>query len=148
MTKLFVTSLAALLVVALALASPTRAAAQRPPGADTLQIHGTVRAADGSPVRGAEIVVEGTRRTTATDSSGRFALGVPHRRERRLRLRVIRLGYAPRTISVRTTGSEARVAAVLQPREVDLSALENRDGPVASTRSLGFTISVIHVSSP
>ncbi len=64
--------------------------------AQTRQVSGTVKAADGNPVAGATVVVEGTTRGTTTGSDGTFVLAAPADGT----LKVSFIGYVPQTIAV------------------------------------------------
>jgi hypothetical protein len=131
---------------AVALVLPARAPAQQTARLDTFRIHGHVLAADGTPIRTAEVHVVGTALTTRTDSAGAFSIVFPNNGMRRLRLVVARLGFRGLTL---TPGDlRAPVEVVLKPQEVDLTALENQDPGEVRYRTVGYSVTVIHVASP
>ena len=111
-------------------AAPVVAAADRPPVAAAearrrVEAVATVAAgvvtgrvidqSDGSPVAGASVLLVGTTRGVATDSTGAFRLeGVEA--GRRVDLQVTMLGYAPLDVAVDlSAGGEASVACGLEP---------------------------------
>jgi len=84
-------------------------------------VHGTVRSAEGVPLRGVRVDVDGLRRT-ATDSLGRYgvtALGVGAHE-----LRFIASGYTPRTITaLLSDASDIAVDVELSPSVVVLPTI-------------------------
>ena len=75
--------------------------------AQTRQVTGTVKAADGNPVAGATVVVEGTTRGTTTGSDGTFAIAAPADGT----LKVSFIGYVTQSIAV---AGKTRIDVTLQ----------------------------------
>lgn len=103
-------------------------------------------AATGNPIPGAQIVLEGTRRGTLTNTEGRYVLlNVP---EGTREVRVINLGYSSQSETVTVTAGEASEASfALEVSAVRLDALvvSAVTGQVERRRSLGTNVGNINV---
>lgn len=113
---------------------------------DSVVIHGTVRMPDGSPVRAAIVLAEGTRSHAVTDSAGGFVLRVDGEPGRPVPLRVDRIGIERWTGTV--VGGDAGVI-VVHPASVQLSF--GIVAPAASSadrrkRREGFSVARINLS--
>ena len=83
-------------------------------------IKGVVMTANGEPLAGASIVVEGTNINCGTNSKGEFSLNV--QKDKVYKLRVSYLGYTPRSITVPASGHPP-LKIKLQPSETALNEL-------------------------
>ena len=83
-------------------------------------IKGVVMTANGEPLAGASIVVEGTNINCGSNSKGEFSLNV--QKDKVYKLRVSYLGYTPRLITVPASGHPP-LKIKLQPSETALNEL-------------------------
>lgn len=83
-------------------------------------IKGVVMTANGEPLAGASIVVEGTNINCGSNSKGEFSLNV--QKDKVYKLRVSYLGYTPRSITVPASGHPP-LKIKLQPSETALNEL-------------------------
>lgn len=83
-------------------------------------IKGVVMTANGEPLAGASIVVEGTNINCGSNSKGEFSLNV--QKDKVYKLRVSYLGYTPRLITVPASGHPP-LKIRLQPSETALNEL-------------------------
>lgn len=83
-------------------------------------IKGVVMTANGEPLAGASIVVEGTNINCGSNSKGEFSLNV--QKDKVYKLRVSYLGYTPRLITVPASGHPL-LKIKLQPSETALNEL-------------------------
>ena len=83
-------------------------------------IKGVVMTANGEPLAGASIVVEGTNINCGSNSKGEFSLNV--QKDKVYKLRVSYLGYTPRLITVPASGHPS-LKIKLQPSETALNEL-------------------------
>lgn len=83
-------------------------------------IKGVVMTANGEPLAGASIVVEGTNINCGSNSKGEFSLNV--QKDKVYKLRVSYLGYTPRLITVPASG-HLPLKIKLQPSETALNEL-------------------------
>ncbi|MFC2580711.1 MAG: TonB-dependent receptor domain-containing protein [Segatella oris] len=83
-------------------------------------IKGIVMTANGEPLAGASIVVEGTNINCGSNSKGEFSLNV--QKDKVYKLRVSYLGYTPRLITVPASGHPP-LKIKLQPSETALNEL-------------------------
>lgn len=83
-------------------------------------IKGVVMTANGEPLAGASIVVEGTNINCGSNSKGEFSLNV--QKDKVYKLRVSYLGYTPRLIAVPASGHPP-LKIKLQPSETALNEL-------------------------
>ena len=83
-------------------------------------IKGVVMTANGEPLAGASIVVEGTNINCGSNSKGEFSLNV--QKDKVYKLRVSYLGYTPRLITVPASGHPP-LRIKLQPSETALNEL-------------------------
>ena len=83
-------------------------------------IKGVVMTANGEPLAGASIVVEGTNSNCGSNSKGEFSLNV--QKDKVYKLRVSYLGYTPRLITVPASGHPP-LKIKLQPSETALNEL-------------------------
>lgn len=83
-------------------------------------IKGVVMTANGEPLAGASIVVEGTNIYCGSNSKGEFSLNV--QKDKVYKLRVSYLGYTPRSITVPASGHPP-LKIKLQPSETALNEL-------------------------
>lgn len=83
-------------------------------------IKGVVMTANGDPLAGASIVVEGTNINCGSNSKGEFSLNV--QKDKVYKLRVSYLGYTPRLITVPASGHPP-LKIKLQPSETALNEL-------------------------
>ena len=83
-------------------------------------IKGVVMTANGEPLAGASIVVEGTNINCGSNSKGEFSLNV--QKDKVYKLRVSHLGYTPRLITVPASGHPP-LKIKLQPSETALNEL-------------------------
>lgn len=83
-------------------------------------IKGVVMTANGEPLAGASIVVEGTSINCGSNSKGEFSLNV--QKDKVYKLRVSYLGYTPRLITVPASGHPP-LKIKLQPSETALNEL-------------------------
>ena len=83
-------------------------------------IKGVIMTANGEPLAGASIVVEGTNINCGSNSKGEFSLNV--QKDKVYKLRVSYLGYTPRLITVPASGHPP-LKIKLQPSETALNEL-------------------------
>jgi TonB-linked SusC/RagA family outer membrane protein len=109
-------------------------------------IGGVVTTQAGEPIRGAQVMVVGTQRTTLTDASGRFIMTNVPAGERQIR--VTALGYRSETQPVRVAVGETATVAF----ELPISAISLDEVVVTGTvggterRALGNTVTTVRAS--
>jgi hypothetical protein len=101
-------------------------------------VRGVVTTADGRPIVGADVHVEGTVRGAVSDSAGRFVIGDVAPGDVRLRARVI--GYAPSvTLVAVAPGDTSRASLSLAPSTLSLQEVTVTGSAARSERRVRRT---------
>ena len=136
--------LALFLIPLLVCSLPVSAAAQQATGA----VSGVVRSSDGTPLRGVEVVLQGTDKSTLTTAAGEFLLTRVNPGSYQITARSI--GYADANREIEVQGNRnTRLEIALSQSAVELSAITvlgtRRYGSNASASGLKFDANVMDV---
>lgn len=146
-----------LLLTLLGAGGAVAASAATLPPREALVVVGTVRAADGRPLHGAQVLHHGTSAGAQADAAGRYMLHTAARRGERITLLARHVGFTPVTLPVRVDADTIVTDFVLQPAvtqvsEVAVSAIGADAQAIKARQAAGYagtaSIAVSRAAAP